>query len=279
MSAIPGTEADPLEGIVIPPKPQILVDLQSVGGDVDKAVELIEQDIGISSSVLKLVNSPYYALSTSVTSIKKAVILMGIENIKSIVRGLTLRASMSESMQAKLREFWDSSMDVAKAASCIAGQTKVCTRDEAYTLGLFHNCGIPILMQKFPEYDEIIRMGYADKSAGIVKLERQAVRIDHAYIGYKLCKLWNLDSNLCRVIMHHHDGKKFFKTEKLADEVKFMGAVLMFAEHCAEVFKTLGCQEEDYAWMHVGSAVMDQLGITEEGYQNIKEHVLESAFV
>jgi len=271
-------EPDPFDGVVIPSKPQILIDIQAAGTDTEKVIELIEQDTGISASVLKTINSPYFGLRVNVSSIQKAVLLLGIDSVISIVRSLALRSNLNTGPDVNMEEYWDSSMDVAKAAGSIATQTKICNRDTAYTLGLFHNCGIPILIQKYSNFLDIVKQAYADEKLGVLKVERNATKLDHAYVGYKLCKLWNLSDKLCQAIRYHHHGKSFFKEKKISDEIKILGAVLMFAEHVAEVHRTLGGQDQDYVWDDIAPTVLEILGLNEENYQNIKEYILDTVY-
>ena len=75
MAENPNAESDPLEGVIIPPKPQILIDLQSASSNTARVIELIEKDPGISASVLKTINSPLFGVHTKITSIQKAVLL------------------------------------------------------------------------------------------------------------------------------------------------------------------------------------------------------------
>jgi len=268
-------EIDPFEGVVIPSKPQILVDIQMAGEDTDKIIDLIEKDTGISAGVLKMINSPYFGLRMDVASIGKAVMLLGLDSVVAIVNSHALRANMISNPNVNLSEYWDSSMDVAKAAGSIATQTKICVRDMAYTLGLFHNCGIPLLLQKHPDFLETVKLAYADTEQGLLKVERQATKLDHAYVGYKLCKLWNLNDDLCQAIRYHHHGKVFFENEKFSSEAKVLCAVLVLAEHIAEVHKTLGGQDEDPSWESISTTVLETLDLNNESYEDIKEYILE----
>lgn len=279
MAVNPQDVPDPLEGIVIPPKPQILVDITMAGDNPEEIIHCIEQDIGISASVLKSINSPYYNLRVTVTSIEKAVMLLGLKTVTNLVDRLALHNCLSAEQQASMEGFWDSSSDAAKAAAVIAEQTKLITRDKAYTLGLFHNCGIPLLMQKHPDYMAIVHKAYADPECNHVKLERDEIKLDHAYVGYKLCQMWNLHENVCQTIRLHHHGKAFLTSSKIGQDVKVMGAVLMFAEHVAEICRTLGGQDTDHAWPLVADTVMDILKLNDDRYEDIREIVQETAYV
>lgn len=270
---------DPLEGIVIPPQPKILLELKSCGGKIDKIIELIEQDAGISAGVIKTINSPLYSLRSTISSISKAVQLLGLDSIISIVNTLALRASIRSDMQVQMEEFWDSSTDVAKAAGAIASETKLCDRDVAYTAGLFHDCGIPLLLQKHKNYFDILKQAYEDETGEFVKIERNAIKIDHAFVGYKVCKLWNLSENVCLAIRYHHHGNSFLKSEKFNQKAKILGATIMLAEHIAEIHRTLGGKQEDKDWGVFGETVLDVLDMNKDDYENIKEYIYDSVYV
>ncbi|MDH5377526.1 MAG: HDOD domain-containing protein, partial [Gammaproteobacteria bacterium] len=102
---------DPLKGISIPPKPQILVDLHKVGDNTKKIVDLISQDTGVSATVLKTINSPFFGLAKKITSIQQAVLLLGNQSVINIVNSLILRTSLHKDQDENMSEFWDSSMD------------------------------------------------------------------------------------------------------------------------------------------------------------------------
>ena len=265
-----------LKGIIIPPKPQILVDLQTAGDDTNKIASLIEQDPGISASVLKTINSPYFGIPNKVTSIHKAVLLLGIGSITNIVNALSLKFSLPGNQQEQLEEFWDSSMDVAKVAGAAAGLLKHCSRDLAYSVGLFHNCGIPLLMQKDQAYTDLIHQSYSSSNS-IVSLEREKVGLDHALIGAKLCKLWNLNDKLCCAIKHHHDDNRVYDLPNLSNESKSLIAILQLSEHIAEVHRTLGRQTEDLHWEKNKKGIFERLGIIEDDYQGIRDEIVEQA--
>jgi len=269
---------DPLEGIIIPPQPKILMELKSCGGKIDKIIELIEEDAGISAGVIKTINSPLYALRARVNSISKAVQLLGLDSILSIVNALALRASISNDMQTQMEEFWDSSTDVAKAAGAIATQTKLCNRDTAYTAGLFHNCGIPLLLQKHKNFYDILKNAYEDDKGEFIEIERSAFKIDHAFVGYKVCKLWNLSERVCLAIRYHHHGNAFLKSDKFNQDLKVLGATLMLAEHIAETHRTLGGKEEDKDWTLFGENVLDVLDMNKDDYENTKEYIHETVY-
>ena len=115
-----------MQGIKIPPQPQILVDLQMEqvmpDPDLDQIAKLISQYVGLAGTVLKVVNSPFYGLSNRITSVKQAVNLIGLNSVINIINGLSIKSQMSDETIVNMNRFWDTANDIAQVAMNIAKQ-------------------------------------------------------------------------------------------------------------------------------------------------------------
>ena len=84
-----------LQGISVPPQPQIMVDLQMEqvmpDPDLKSIARLISQDPGLSGSLLKIVNSPFFGLANRISSIQQAVSLLGVSRVVNIVNAQSIR--------------------------------------------------------------------------------------------------------------------------------------------------------------------------------------------
>ena len=202
-----------LQGISIPPQPQIMVDLQMEqmmpGCSLQNIAKLISQDVGLAGSILKTVNSPFYGLSNKITSISQAVSLLGSKTVINLVNAQSIRGELSDNEIVALGRFWDSAMEIAMTANVIAKQIGFPAPDEAYTLGLFHNCGIPLLMMRFPNYPDVMIEAYSRTNERIVDIENAMINTNHAVVGYYVGKSWNLPAYLCEAIHEHHPRKIF----------------------------------------------------------------------
>ena len=90
-------------------------------------------------------------------------------------------------------------------AAFIAKQLPGMNKDEAYTFGLFQNCGIPMLLQRFPEYGQTLAKADQDGARKHTEVEEEAHGTDHATMGYLLTKSWNLPEDLSQAIRYHHE--------------------------------------------------------------------------
>lgn len=268
-----------LQGISIPPQPQIMVDLQMEqlmpDCDINTIAKLISQDIGLAGSVLKTVNAPFYGLSNKITSISQAVNLLGVNSVVNLVNGLSIRGELSDDQIVSMGKFWDSSMEVALAAAAIAKQIGFPSPDEAYTLGLFHNCGIPLLMMRFSNYPEILKLAYASEDRRITDVENEEINTNHAVVGYYVGKSWNLPDYLCQAIHEHHNIPKVLEDDSTEPKKKTLLAILKMAEHICGNYKTLGDQNEDYEWDLLCDSVLLYVGMSQYDFETLEQQIRE----
>jgi HD-like signal output (HDOD) protein len=268
-----------LLGISIPPQPQIMVDLQMEQAmpdpDIIHIAKLISQDVGLAGTVLKVVNSPFYGLSNKITSIQQAVGILGMNSVVNIVNGTSIKSSMSDEKIKTLTRFWDSAMDVAMTSATLAKAVGYNYPDNAYTLGLFHNCGVPLLMSKFSNYVDVMIESYSGSHERIIDFENQQYNTNHAVIGYYTAKSWNLPKVLCDIIAEHHNCRRLYTSKPLETDRVTLTSILKMAEHICGSYKVLGRQEEDHEWDDIGKLVLEFLGFNDYDLDNFKETFAE----
>ncbi|MBJ7538903.1 HDOD domain-containing protein [Marinomonas transparens] len=263
-----------LRGISIPPQPQIMVDLHMEQAmpdpDMTAIANIISQDIGLSAAVLKLVNSAYFALPIKTTSINQAVMILGIESVSNIVNGLAIKRELSDSEIIGMQTFWDNAMDVAAICSSLARQIDFKHSDACYSLGLFHNAGIPLLMERFDNYLEVLQEAYQSPDFDLTNLENESFQTNHSVVGYYLAKSWGVPKTSCYVIANHHRVEKLFTNRIPGDKttLTFM-SLLKMSEHIAKSYQHLGKAAEDYEWQQIGHHALEHLELTEYEFENL----------
>ncbi|MBX2808129.1 MAG: HDOD domain-containing protein [Cellvibrionaceae bacterium] len=267
-----------LKGIHIPPQPQIMVDLQmeqlAPKPSQERIGELISQDVGLAGKVLKTVNSPLYGLSNRITSIKQAVNLLGPKSVVNLVNALSIRGELSNDDIIALGGFWDNAMEIAMACAAIAKLIGYSYPDEAYSLGLFHNCGVPLLMMKVDDYGDIIQACYARTDQSITDTENTLIKTNHAVVGYYIAKSWNLPEHITLAIHEHHNVDKVFDNEQMPQK-KTLLAILKMAENVCGNYRDLGLQDVDHEWQRVASIILDYVGLTEYDYETLCTQLAE----
>lgn len=276
-----------LKGITIPSPPQIIVDLQMEMAmppepDLNEMASMISKDPGLAGGVLKTLNSPFYG-NRDIASISQAVMMLGMTTISNIVNTLYLRDHMSQNddisdeTHKAMAHFWDSATDVARASRIVARRLRSHDPDMAYMLGLFHNSGIPLLMQRFSDYPDVLARSYLLEQPRIVDFENQQYKTNHAVVSFYAARSWKLPEILCRVIAEHHSAGDIFsdKNEIDPDEKTYL-AILKIAEHLAGLSRVIGNNENDLEWEQVGDKVLEYVGLSQFDYEDIAAYAIDN---
>ncbi|NMC49676.1 MAG: HDOD domain-containing protein [Desulfovibrio sp.] len=170
--------------------------------------ELVNQDVGMSANILKLVNSAFFGLRTHVSSPIHAVTLLGTEIIKALIISLHLfsRFDMERFPGFSLELLWKHSLTTGLFAKTIAlaeGRSNS-EMDDCYISGLLHDVGKLLLATNFETtYQEVLRRSRAEGRA-VHDMEKELFQATHAEIGAYLLGLWGLPENVVAAIFFHH---------------------------------------------------------------------------
>ncbi len=267
-----------LQGISVPPQPQIMVDLQMEqvmpNPDLKSIAKLISQDPGLSGALLKIVNSPHFGLSNRIASIQQAVNLLGCDTVINLINAQSIKGELTDEAIVSLNRFWDTAQDVAMTCLTLAKRIGYHSPDEAYTLGLFHNCGIPLMLKRFPNYMTVMEEAYyhANRERRVVDTENRLLNTNHAVVGYFTARSWRLPEHLCEAIANHHNALSLFEEETGRDaQLKTLLAILKMAEHICASHRVLGNQEVDHEWDSIQALVLDYVGFSEYDFEILRE--------
>ncbi len=262
-----------LKNVRIPPRPEILMELWEEKKKPEPSLqaigEMISRDISLSAAVLKTINSPFYGLPNKVESIHQAVRLLGISNIISLVTSTALRIKLPTDMIRGLETFWNMTTDVAVSAYLIGKRLSIMQPDELYSLGLFQDCGAPLMAQKYSDYGRVFRAGMNSVDRGMTSIEEDHYDTNHAVLGYYLCKSWNMSERVCCVVRDHHNIENYLPAST-DGEINSMIATLKLAEHLCFNFHSLNTH---YEWEFIKNPTLDYLGINTTEYSDLKEDV------
>ena len=193
----------------IPPCPAILSkfnqEFNSRHPDLRRMAALIGSDIGLSAMVLKTVNSPFYGLTNKATSVDKALSILGLRASANLVSGLLLRRAFPASAGGTIERFWDRSTRIAVLAAWLATRMKDLNPSETHTYVLFRDCGMLVMLRKFPQYAEIIEQSASIPGMQLARAEDARFGFNHARVAAALARSWSLPDPLSAAIACHHD--------------------------------------------------------------------------
>lgn len=192
----------------LPPLPQVTRQLLAVIRDDDSSAQdvtkVLSGDGTLAAKVLKLVNSSFYGLPNEVTTISRAVVILGFTGIRNLALGFgSVEALAKMNSKVDMTAFWSHSMNTAGAAQTLAPFVNRRTDpEEAFIAGLMHDIGAYVLAAAVPDaYAEII----AAPGAQRLLMEQEATGFTHAKLGQALLKYWELPEAFSQVARYHHD--------------------------------------------------------------------------
>jgi len=267
-----------LKGINIPPHPYILQDIAEVYPDIGKISSIIIKDPSVAGAIIKVINSAAFSLPREVESVQEAVTLLGLDSVLNVVNAALLKNSFQDTIDMDaLQAFWSASDDTAVAAACIAKTLKLCKPDTAYMVGLFHDCGIPLMMQKQKNYLHLLHKIYGQDQHTFTVVENHLFKTNHTVSGYYLAKSWKLPKVISEVIKHHHNVElmnKIFSGDQ--SELATLMAIEKIAEFVTEEYKILGNSEESHEWPLIKDHLLDYIGICELDIEELREKATEA---
>lgn len=199
----------------LPTPPIVFAQVNKVLNDPDTSAyqigAILSEDPALSAKILKMTNSAFYGLSRAVTSVKQAIVILGLDAVKSLV----LSASVFETFarhykidRTYLDQFWRHSLQVAFMARIIS-RTKnfpsFLEAEESFSAGLLHDIGRLVIFAHLPEeFAKISACAGKNHGSHLAKVEEDILGFDHAAVGGLLCQKWNLPQGLAEAISNHH---------------------------------------------------------------------------
>lgn len=260
-------------GVTIPPCPaslaSIMREAKRPSSSFNSLAHLISRDAGIVGPLLKLANSPFIGLRSKVTSVFQAINVLGLQNTLNLVQNIALRQSI-EGGSHSFEKFWERSSLTAAIAEKIAVKFHPVSKDDAYIAALFHDCGIPVLMVKFPEYRETV-MAQCKLGKSICDVENDVFSTSHTVVGNMLARSWMLSSHICKAILYHHDPDIFASIGKniRTDICDLIGIV-----HMAECIADEHLFVRDKEWHQFEENVLKYFEITAQDFSELKGDIL-----
>jgi putative nucleotidyltransferase with HDIG domain len=183
---------------------------QSSPNDLNRVIGL---DPVLAGQVLRLTNSAYYSLRHPVSSLTRAIIMLGINTVKNLVLSFAIleRLRNRQSFRALSAEkFWAHSLSVGVIAKCIAMAKGVSISDqeEFFVCGLLHDLGKIPLNHQFPdEYFQALDLAKRS-SWPLAHAESVVFGIDHGAIGGLIARKWRLSPAFIEALRCHHQPDK-----------------------------------------------------------------------
>jgi len=190
--------------------------------EIRELVDTIEYDQGLTSNVLRLANSAYFAGPHMIGSLRDAMVRLGMNRvfqlvITSAIAPLTRPEVKGYDLPAG--QLLEHSIAVAIGTEELARKLGRTVPRFAFTAGLLHDLG-KIVLSTFLEVDAgpIVRIAFQNQ-VSFEQAEARVLGIDHAEAGAALLENWQLPHDIVDAARYHHQPEALGSESFLVDLV------------------------------------------------------------
>jgi len=211
---------------------QVLDMAQKADVDITEIARLISKDPALSTKILRTVNSSFYARSKAVSTLSQALVILGLQSVKTLVLGFSLVSNISKTKSRGFDHitYWRRAIYAATAARVIASKISMVQQEEAFLCGLLKDIGMMVFDQVLGDKYSTLFAKAASHPA-LAEIELTELGMTHADVGGILAEEWKLPPLLQVPIRNHHN------VEAVTDPaLRKLTNLVALAGCCADVF-------------------------------------------
>ena len=266
------------QGIQIPAKPELLNQLhdeqRQSSPNLNTIADIISTDVALSANILKAINSPLFGLSRTITDIQQSVMLLGLQNVMNLVTYYEMRNLIAGDACISLERFWDTAVETARMMVTTLKELNLkrdCPGEDAYALGMFHDCGLAMMAMRFKDYKETLMDANASDNKTITAIEEDRHGTNHTIVGYYVANSWNLPKHICELVLRHHEENLLDDTS-LADSQKDLYGILKIADN---ILRNHRRGHEYNRWDQLQEKVLFHFGLSEDDYRELEADIVD----
>ena len=195
----------------LPTLPVVVDRIISVASDekttTEELAQVISYDQGMTNKLLKLANSIYYAQKTRVETTKRAITIIGFDEIIGIALGMGILSSFTDKsgLSLDMKALWIHGIGVATASKELAKRTNPGIANKIFIPALLHDMGKVILSVYFKDEYMKVRQLAMEKKKPLYFVENAFLKLDHAILSALLMKRWNFPPSIMLPCRFHHN--------------------------------------------------------------------------
>jgi HD-like signal output (HDOD) protein len=172
---------------------------------------VISLDPVLMGKLLKLINSVYYGMNQHITSLTRAIIMLGLNTVKNLALSTAVLGNLSRTEENEgglnRTEFWQHSLCTGVAAKLLAEKRGVDRKslEEYFIVGLLHDIGkIPLSHCIQMNFLTVVKAAN-DKKEPLFKTEYKMLGLNHCDVGSMIADIWRLEGAIHDIIVYHHN--------------------------------------------------------------------------
>ena len=210
---------------------QVLSSLDAIATSAQTLENIIKDDPVLTAQVLKLANSPVYGGGVEIASLARAIVTLGLDEVRNVVVGLSLSGIFCDDLgfaEFDSGDLWLHSIGVATCARMIARRVDGVDEEEIFTAGMLHDLGRILYCLYFP--DELRDVLSNVKGPITLQNAEEQYGLTHAEIGAYLAFRWKLGDFMVHTIRYHHQPRSAGSYAMAASVVNLADAITMQLE-------------------------------------------------
>jgi HD-like signal output (HDOD) protein len=185
---------------------QIIKVMNDTKSSASHLAEVVGNDPGLSAILLKMINSAFYGLPAKVSSIVRAIALIGGNELSTLAMGISVIRYFKDipPEMVDMKKFWMHSVAVGVFARLLVHHKVGLSEEELFIGGLLHDIGRLVIFRAYP-HSAAYAMQLAEKRRiPLFEAERKVLGYDHAAVAGLLLEKWNFPKTLQQMIKYHH---------------------------------------------------------------------------
>lgn len=184
---------------------QAMTLISSGSASANELEHLIRKDPSLTSSILRLANSPLFAARVKATSITQCIVRLGLPRLKNAIM-IAATGDVFDQTDAHARGLWQHSVAVAYISYWLSEMLRIGSPEDCFIGGMLHDMGKMAIYRQEPKIYASIMDEAHSKGVRFFFEERKRLKFcSHETVGGLIGRKWQLSTELVEVIRFHHE--------------------------------------------------------------------------
>jgi HD-like signal output (HDOD) protein len=166
-----------------------------------KVADLVQTDPVLSMELLRIANSPLFAVRMEITRVLQAIVFLGADMVSAMVVTTCLKSLTNKATSRAILDCWRHSLATALICQRLSEPLRI-KDSNGYTAGLIHDIGQLAFLSVFPAYETALASA-GERGIDPLEVEREMFGLDHGEAGSWLLAQWGVPRELQDVAAKH----------------------------------------------------------------------------